>query len=433
MRGRDALQEAQRELAATPGLTVLIHDQWCAVEARRLRRRGKLPDPAERIFINERVCEGCGDCGVKSSCLSVVPVDTEFGRKTQIHQSSCNKDYSCLKGDCPSFITVVPGKQKPPRAIPQLPELPEPERVVSDRDFCVRMIGIGGTGVVTVSQVLAMAAHLEGKHTWGLDQTGLSQKGGPVMSDVRIASEPIDGSNKVSAARVDLYLGLDLLESANPKNLRTADPQRTVAVVSTGAVPTGKMVTDVDAPKQFPELSVALDTIEQATRADLNVYLDAQALSLRLFGDHMPTNIVALGAAYQRGALPVSLASMEQAIRINAVGVETNLAAFAWGRACVAAPDVVARLESPAEAAAAAAARARQPDRAGAQARGLRRRRWRAAPAAGDPRAGADRLPGPRVRRALRRHSCARCSPPSGRARPAARRSRRRSPASTSS
>jgi indolepyruvate ferredoxin oxidoreductase len=352
VRHRDALQEAQRELAETAGVTVLIHDQWCAVEARRLRRRGKLPDPPERVFINERVCEGCGDCGVKSSCLSVVPVDTEFGRKTQIHQPSCNKDYSCVKGDCPSFITVLPGEQKPQAAIPELPELPEPERIVGDRDFTVRMIGIGGTGVVTVSQVLAMAAHLEGKHTWGLDQTGLSQKGGPVISDVRISTEPIAGANKVSAGRVDLYLGFDLLESANPKNLRTADPERTVAVVSTATVPTGKMVTDVEAPTQFPALSTALDAIERATRADRNVYLDAQALSQRLFADHMPANVVALGAAYQAGALPISLASMEQAIRLNAVAVETNLAAFAWGRACVTAPDVVARLETPAETAA---------------------------------------------------------------------------------
>jgi indolepyruvate ferredoxin oxidoreductase len=367
LRHRDALQEAQRELAGTPGVTVLIHDQWCAVEARRLRRRGKLPDPPERIFINERVCEGCGDCGVKSSCLSVVPVDTEFGRKTQIHQASCNKDYSCVKGDCPSFITVLPGERKPERTIPELPELPEPERVVGDRDFSVRMIGIGGTGVVTVSQVLAMAAHLEGKHTWGLDQTGLSQKGGPVISDVRISTEPIVGANKVSAARVDLYLGFDLLESANPKNLRTADPERTVAVVSTGMVATGKMVTDVEAPKQFPKLSAALDTIGQATRADRNVYLDAQALSQRLFDDHMPTNVVALGAAYQAGALPISGASLEHAIRLNAVAVETNLAAFAWGRACVAAPDVVARVESPEE----AAARAHAPKPPGRAARRL--------------------------------------------------------------
>jgi indolepyruvate ferredoxin oxidoreductase len=363
VRHRDALQAAQRELAETAGVTVLIHDQWCAVEARRLRRRGKLPDPPERVFINERVCEGCGDCGVKSSCLSVVPVDTEFGRKTQIHQASCNKDYSCVKGDCPSFITVVPGKQKPKAAIPELPELPEPERIVGDRDFTVRMIGIGGTGVVTVSQVLAMAAHLEGKHTWGLDQTGLSQKGGPVISDVRISTEPIAGANKVSAGRVDLYLGFDLLESANPKNLRTADPERTVAVVSTGTVATGKMVTDVEAPTQFPALSTALDTIGRATRADRNVYLDAQALSQRLFADHMPANVVALGAAYQAGALPISLASMEQAIRLNAVAVETNLAAFAWGRACVTAPDLVARLETPAEAAARAHA-PKPPDRA---------------------------------------------------------------------
>jgi indolepyruvate ferredoxin oxidoreductase len=367
VRHRDDLHEAQRELSETGGVTVLIHDQWCAVEARRKRRKGELPDPPERVFINERVCEGCGDCGVKSSCLSVAPVDTEFGRKTQIHQPSCNKDYSCIKGDCPSFLTVVPGEKKAQAAVPELPELPEPKRIVDDRDFAVRMIGIGGTGVVTVSQVLAMAAHLEGKHTWGLDQTGLSQKGGPVVSDVRISTAPIEGANKVSGGRVDLYLGFDLLESANPKNLRTADPERTVAVVSTGRVPTGKMVTDVNAPKQFPELSAALDTIGHATRADRNVYLDAQALSHRLFADHMPTNVVALGAAYQAGALPVSLASIEQAIHLNAVGVKTNLQAFTWGRACVAAPDVVARLESPVE----AAARAQAPKPPGRAARAL--------------------------------------------------------------
>ncbi len=340
LRPRGDLLAVQGELARVPGTTVLIHDQACAAENRRLRKRGRLEEPKQRVVINERVCEGCGDCGVNSSCLSVLPVETEFGRKTAIHQASCNKDFSCLEGDCPSFLTVVPG-EKAEHVVPAAPAgLPEPACVVDPVDFTLRMIGIGGTGVVTVSQVLSMAAHLEGKHSWGLDQTGLSQKGGPVISDVRLSTEPIRGSNKASAAHVDLYLGFDLLGAANPKNLQTASPARTHAVVSTSAVPTGKMVVDTSV--TFPELSEAVTAIDAQT-ADA-FYLDAQALSERLFDDHMPANMVAMGAAFQRGALPVSAASMEAAIRLNGAAVEKNLTAFTWGRACVAAPDAVAAL-----------------------------------------------------------------------------------------
>jgi indolepyruvate ferredoxin oxidoreductase len=347
VRDREELLAAQEELAGVEGVTVLIHDQECAAELRRMRKRGKAPEPAERVWINERVCEGCGDCGAKSSCLSVVPVETEFGRKTQIHQASCNKDYSCLEGDCPSFVTVVPGK-KAGREAPELPVwLPEPPRVVPDSGFSVRMMGIGGTGVVTVNQVLGMAALIDGMHVAGLDQTGLSQKGGPVISDLHVSRAPIAAASKAPAGSVDLYLGFDLLGAANSKNLETAAPERTVAVVSTHAVPTGRMVVDTE--ERFPELRGQLDQIDEVTRSELNVYIDAQELSERLFGDHMPANTIVLGAAYQRGALPVAAEAIEQAIRLNGAAVEKNLAAFAWGRALVAAPDEIERLTRPAD------------------------------------------------------------------------------------
>src|SRR5215218_3894607 len=347
LRDRKELLAAQQELAEVEGVTVLIHDQECAAELRRMRKRGKATEPAERVWINERVCEGCGDCGEKSSCLSVVPVETEFGRKTQIHQASCNKDFSCLEGDCPSFVTVVPGN-KARREAPELRVwLPEPERVVSEGGFNVRMMGIGGTGVVTVNQVVGMAALIDGLHVAGLDQTGLSQKGGPVVSDLHLSREPLPAASKAPAGSVDLYLGFDLLGAASPKNLDTAGRDRTIAVVSTHAVPTGRMVVDVE--ERFPELRGQLEQIDRVTRRELNVYLDAQELSERLFGDHMPANTIVLGAAYQRGALPVSAEAIEQAIRLNGAAVEKNLAAFAWGRALVVAPDEIERATRPAE------------------------------------------------------------------------------------
>ena len=347
LRERGELLSSQLELAEVEGVTVLIHDQECAAELRRSRKRGNKPEPAERIWINERVCEGCGDCGEKSSCLSVLPVETEFGRKTQIHQASCNKDYSCLEGDCPSFLTVVPG-EKAKHEIPALTvELPEPELLVSDEDWAVRMMGIGGTGVVTVNQMLGMAALIDGLHVSGLDQTGLSQKGGPVVSDLRISREPLAASPKATAGSIDLYLGFDLLGAGSDKNLVTASPDRTVAVVSTSAVPTGRMVIDIN--ERFPELAAQLDKIDAATRREHNLYLDAQRLSERLFGDHMMTNTLALGAAYQRGMLPVSREALEQAIRLNGAAVEKNLSAFAWGRAVVAVPDTVEEATRPPE------------------------------------------------------------------------------------
>ena len=278
----------------------------------------------------------------------MIPVETEFGRKTQIHQASCNKDYSCLEGDCPSFLTVIPGERAARRTPALGIDLPEPERLVGTEEFAVRMMGIGGTGVVTVNQVLGMAALIDGLYVAGLDQTGLSQKGGPVVSDLRLSREPLAAAGKAPAGSVDLYLGFDLLGAAAETNLLAAQPDRTVAVVSTHAIPTGRMVVDTE--ERFPELAFQLDRIDAATRREHNVYLDAQRLSERLFGDHMMANTVALGAAFQRGLLPVSAEALEQAIRLNGAAVEKNLAALAWGRAVVAAPDRVEEATRPPEA-----------------------------------------------------------------------------------
>ncbi len=344
---RDKLNDAQLLLRDTPGVTVLIHDQRCAAEKRRLRKRGKLPDPALRVFINEAVCEGCGDCGVKSNCLSVQPVDTEYGRKTQIHQSSCNKDYSCLNGDCPSFLTVIPlgtpGK-KDHRLYKIEHALPEPALRVS-RPTSIFMMGIGGTGVVTVNQVLATAALLDGKHVRGLDQTGLSQKGGPVVSHLKIADEAEEASNKVSAGEADCYLGFDVLVATSPVNLDHARPDKTIAVVSTSQVPTGAMVTKTDV--HFPDAHGLLASINRFTRKDENVYLDALGLAETLFDDHMAANLIVLGAAYQAGAIPVSAAAIEEAIVLNGVSVTMNTHAFRAGRLLVVDPQWSKTLKPP--------------------------------------------------------------------------------------
>jgi indolepyruvate ferredoxin oxidoreductase len=337
VRHRDELQEAQRELAAVDGVTVLIHDDRCATEKRRLRKRGKLDAPAERVWINERVCEGCGDCGEQSSCLSVQPVETEFGRKTQIHQSSCNQDFTCLKGDCPSFLLVTPNGGASKRRAPEVPvELPDPQPRVP-RDAVVRMPGVGGTGVVTVSAILQMAAHLDGRFAAGLEQIGLAQKGGPVISDVRIADAPVEGQVRAAVASVDALLVFDVLAGAAPATLATADPARTVAVVNTAAVPTAHMVVDPSAP--LPTSRPAIRRIEAATRE--TAFVDAEGLAERLFADHMPANMLLVGAAFQHGCLPVSAAAIERAIELNGTAVETNLAAFRWGRAWIADPNAV--------------------------------------------------------------------------------------------
>ncbi|MDQ3830509.1 MAG: indolepyruvate ferredoxin oxidoreductase family protein, partial [Candidatus Tectomicrobia bacterium] len=335
VRDREELETAQRDLREIPGTTVLIYDQQCAAEKRRHRKRGKLAEPSLRVVINEAVCEGCGDCGAKSNCLSVQPVDTEFGRKTQIHQSSCNKDYSCLKGDCPSFVTVDVINGPTERSKPVLPDitsiLREPVHKVSCADgYAIYMAGIGGTGVVTVNTLLGTAGMLEGKHVRAFDQTGLSQKGGPVVSSLKLADRPMLTSNKVGAGEANLYLGFDILVATQPVHLEKASPDRTRAVVSTSQIPTGEMVRKKDV--HFPAMSGLLQTVERCTRHEANVYLDAEALAERLFGDYMASNLIVVGAAYQAGAIPLEAASIEATIRLNGVAVEMNLQAFRWGR-----------------------------------------------------------------------------------------------------
>jgi len=332
---RDRLDEAQRLLRETRGVTALVYDQRCAAEKRRLRKRGRLSDPAMRVFINEAVCEGCGDCGVKSNCLSVHPVETEFGRKTQIHQSSCNKDYSCLAGDCPSFLTVVPlgaPRKKEPKSYAVERELPEPVLKVG-REASLFLTGIGGTGVVTVNQILGTAALLDGKRVLGLDQTGLSQKGGPVVSHLKISETAWGGSGKVGAGAADCYLGFDLLVATAPQNLTRARPDSTIAVVSTSRVPTGAMVASTEV--EFPDPGGMITAIDRVTRKDENVFLDAEGLAETLFGDHMATNMIVLGSAYQAGAIPLSAAAIERAIALNGVAVQMNTQAFRVGRLLV--------------------------------------------------------------------------------------------------
>jgi indolepyruvate ferredoxin oxidoreductase len=341
---RDRIVEAQRVLTATEGVTVLIHDQMCAAELRRARKRGTAPQVTKRLVINERVCEGCGDCGVKSNCLSLVPVDTEFGRKTAIHQSSCNLDFSCLKGNCPSFMEVRPArrghsKQRPPAVRSLVPaDVPTPSIATAD-DVLIRMPGIGGTGVVTVSQILGVAASLDGKFVRGLDNTGMSQKAGPVVSDVRIASHDLESTNVPAAGTVDVCLVFDVLAALSPSSLKGLSRERTVIIGSTTTTPTGAMVADPR--RRFGEVASIQAALDAQSRSGENVWFDAQALAAAVCGDAAYANVLQLGAAYQRGLLPLSWESLEEAIELNGVAVERNLQAFRWGRMVIHEPSAV--------------------------------------------------------------------------------------------
>ena len=343
---RARIIEAQQLLAGVPGCTVLIHDQQCAAELRRDRRRGRVARPATRVLINPRVCEGCGHCAAVSNCLSVQPIDTPFGRKTTIDQHSCNLDMTCLEGDCPAFATVTltadetrPSPHSPARSAPSPEELPEPDRcTIEDGGYTIRLSGIGGTGVVTVSQVLGTAAMLDGLTVRGLDQTGLSQKAGPVVSDLRITREQPAHSNRAVRASVDVLLAFDRLGATSDAQIAAASPDRTVIVANTAETPTGAMVTRPHVP--FPTAAVA-ERVASAGREVVAVA--ASPLTRALLGDDTTVNVFMTGVAAQRGLLPMSCAAIERAIELNGVAVPANLAAFRWGRAWSADPEDVQR------------------------------------------------------------------------------------------
>ena len=331
---RDELETVQRELEKTPGVTVLIFEQECAAEKRRLRSRGKYTEPTKRLVIHEEVCEGCGDCVKQSNCPSLQPVETALGEKMSIHQASCNKDYACALGDCPSFVTVNlkpgTGLRKPKPAESPVVELPAPARIAGvGKGYRILSPGIGGTGVVTVNAILAAAATMDGLHVLSLDQTGLAQKGGAVVSHLMMSREPLHAAARANAGSVDLILGYDLLGVLAVDNLKCAHASRTAAVVNTHLTPTAESTR-----KRLPlgDPARQLERIERCTAAARNVYLDASTLSERYFGTHIMANMILLGAAWQAGLVPISLASLAAAIRLNGAEVERNLKAFALGR-----------------------------------------------------------------------------------------------------
>ena len=330
---RDKLDKAQEILRDIQGVTVLIYDQPCAADIRRKRKRGQAPTPKRQIFINEAVCEGCGDCGVKSNCLSVFPVETEFGRKTQIHQSSCNRDYTCVKGDCPAFVSirVKESKSKPLRPVINIHEnLPEPKLKIRN-NANIFMTGIGGTGVVTVTQILSTAALLDSKMSINLDQTGLSQKGGPVVSHLKFSKNgKIKQSNRVANGQADTFLVFDILSGSTDANLIKAHPERTIAIISDAQIPTGSMVRSNEV--LFPENAYLKSRIDAVSREEDNVNLNSVYLAENIFNNYLFANMITVGAAYQAGALPLSKASIHKAIELNGVAIEDNKLAFNVGR-----------------------------------------------------------------------------------------------------
>jgi indolepyruvate ferredoxin oxidoreductase len=343
---RDTINEVQRELREIAGATVLIYDQTCAAEKRRRRKRGSFPDPAKRILINDLVCEGCGDCGVKSNCVSVQPLETEFGRKRTIDQSSCNKDYSCVKGFCPSFVTVLGGQLRKPERVTDAtvfsalaePELPS----IDDRVYSILVTGMGGTGVVTIGAILGMAAHLEGRGCGLLDMAGLAQKGGSVWSHLRFGPTPESIKTiRIAAGGADLVLGCDMIVAGNSKTLAATRRGVTRMVVNTQEMMPGDFARNAD--MQYPSRSLR-GNMTDAVGDEGVEFVNAGRIATALMGDSIAANMFMLGFAYQRGLIPISAQSIEAAIVINGAAQQMNKEAFLWGRRTAVDPNSVERL-----------------------------------------------------------------------------------------
>ena len=341
---RRELDVLQRQLRDVAGVSALIYDQTCAAELHRKRKRGTVPTPDKRVVVNELVCEGCGDCNVQSNCLSVMALETEFGRKRRINQSSCNQDFTCLEGFCPSFVTLRGAKRNPPRplAATTLPSLPEPKQAPIDAVHNILIAGVGGTGVVTASGLLGLAAHLEGKHVVQLDQTGLAQKFGAVLSHVRIATdrERLHGM-RIPAGQVDVLLGADLVVAAGKEPLAMLAADRSAVIVNTHEELPPSFIRERDF--LFPGNSL-LQQLRAVSRADGLATLDATRLASALLGDSIGANVLMLGFAFQRGLLPVSGAALYRALELYGRNVGENKLAFDWGRFAAESPEQVDRL-----------------------------------------------------------------------------------------
>lgn len=332
---RSELMPVQQELAAIPGITAMIYDQTCAAEKRRRRKRGTYPDPDKRVLINELVCEGCGDCGTASNCVSVQPVETEFGRKRRIDQSSCNKDFSCVDGFCPSFVTVSGAKPRKSAGVAKgqvIPRAPEPEiSSLDEKPWACIVTGVGGTGVVTIGAILGMAAHLEGRGCGMIDMAGLAQKGGAVFSHIRLARSPEEvHAIRVSAGMADLVLGCDFVVSGSKKVLASSKTGETVFVVNTAEVLPGDFTRNPDFSLPVERLKRGIAAAAGHTNAH---FIDANKIALALFGQTIAANMFLLGYAFQKGAVPLHAQALEKAIELNGEAITMNRDAFRWGRA----------------------------------------------------------------------------------------------------
>ncbi|TMV13394.1 indolepyruvate ferredoxin oxidoreductase family protein [Arenibacterium halophilum] len=338
----DAVQKKFREF---PGVSVIVYIQTCAAEKRRRRKRGSFPDIDKRVFINTDVCEGCGDCGVQSNCVSIVPKETELGRKRAIDQSSCNKDFSCLKGFCPSFLTLEGAKlRKQATTDLTLPDMPAPTLPTITGTHNVVITGVGGTGVVTIGAVLAQAAQIDGKGAGMMEMAGLAQKGGAVHIHCRIANRPEDISAiRVATGEAHALIGGDLVVSAGPKTLGLTSTGRTGAVVNSHEIITGDFTRNTEFALPADRLSLALEARLQGNLA----LFDASELAARTLGDSIFSNMMIFGAAWQRGLIPLSEDAIRQAIELNGAAVERNLRAFDIGRWAVLYPEEAARLGKP--------------------------------------------------------------------------------------